>query len=192
MNRASGTFYGSDSFRIQDCEEETFVDVPSDEGLSFRRRCTEASTKYKPNRPPVLPTNNSTPTSAENGNWGFNRASRKLIGDMGNVFRRKSSTTNQGQDVSQDSKQRSSAASSTVPPTKHIHWCVDSATRQIFLKDIYIKPYNGREFFNELRKSYRKIRGLKWYISMTTCAEIKLVKVLNPNSSNTEGPLLII
>jgi len=36
---------------------------------------------------------------------------------------------------------------------------------------------NGRQFLQELKTGYRKLRGLRWWFSLTDLAKIKIVKV---------------
>lgn len=36
---------------------------------------------------------------------------------------------------------------------------------------------NGRYFLQELKIGYRKLRGLRWWLSLTDLAQIKIVKV---------------
>lgn len=62
---------------------------------------------------------------------------------------------------------------------KYFHWCVDSA--KTLLHDICVQSpveaKTGRDFVKELRKSYRRLRGIRWWLSFTDCANVKLVKV---------------
>jgi hypothetical protein len=64
-----------------------------------------------------------------------------------------------------------------VPVPRYIHWCVDSATRQTLLHHICIEEKKGKAFVEELRQSYRRLRGWKWWFSLLTCEEIRLTKV---------------
>lgn len=67
--------------------------------------------------------------------------------------------------------------SSTVK--KYVHWCVDSS--KTHLHDICveskIEAKKGGAFIKELLTSYKRLRGIRWWFSLTHCAEVKLVKV---------------
>ena len=62
---------------------------------------------------------------------------------------------------------------------KWIHWCVDASKTR--LHEICVEAPTGAkrgcEFIKELVGSYRKIRGIRWWLSLTDCAAVKVVKV---------------
>ncbi|MCJ1264270.1 hypothetical protein MMC22_004141 [Lobaria immixta] len=61
---------------------------------------------------------------------------------------------------------------------KYVHWCVDSS--KTHLHDICVESKveakGGRAFITELLTSYKKLHGIRWWFSLTHCAEVKLVK----------------
>lgn len=97
----------------------------------------------------------------------------KLTGNLQQRNMRKRHTCS----VSQDSQQNTTMILNTTLTLKYVHWCVDSALWRTFLHHICIKKKEGKDFINKLCKSYKKIHRWRWYLSMTTCTEIKLVKV---------------
>ena len=68
--------------------------------------------------------------------------------------------------------------------TQWIHWCVGS--RRTRVHDICVKGRSdtktGRDFLCELKRQYRKLRGLRWYLSLTDFARVKIVKVSQSRS----------
>lgn len=62
---------------------------------------------------------------------------------------------------------------------KYVHWCVDSS--KTHLHDICVESEmeakKGRAFIKELLTSYKKLRGIRWWFSLTHCSGVKLVKV---------------
>lgn len=64
-------------------------------------------------------------------------------------------------------------------PGKWVHWCVDATKTR--LHEICVEAQTGakrgREFINELIDSYRRLRGIRWWLSLTDCAAVKVVKV---------------
>lgn len=64
-------------------------------------------------------------------------------------------------------------------PGKWVHWCVDATKTR--LHEICVEAQTGakrgREFINELIDSYRRLRGVRWWLSLTDCATVKVVKV---------------
>ena len=65
---------------------------------------------------------------------------------------------------------------------KYIHWCVDTADRRTFMDHICIEEKQGPAFVEDLIRKYKARRGWRWLFSLTTCAEIKLVKVSSSSS----------
>jgi hypothetical protein len=45
-------------------------------------------------------------------------------------------------------------------------------------------PRSGREFLKELKQKYRKLRGIRWWFSLTDCAKVRFVKVSSAHQSN--------
>jgi hypothetical protein len=64
-------------------------------------------------------------------------------------------------------------------PRKWVHWCVDATKTR--LHEICVEAQTGAkrgcEFINELIYSYRRLRGIRWWFSLTDCATVKVVKV---------------
>lgn len=74
-------------------------------------------------------------------------------------------------------------------PGKWVHWCVDATKTR--LHEICVEAQTGakrgREFINELIDSYRRLRGVRWWLSLTDCAAVKVVKVGGtPGASKTK------
>ncbi|OCK73877.1 hypothetical protein K432DRAFT_430344 [Lepidopterella palustris CBS 459.81] len=74
-----------------------------------------------------------------------------------------------------------SKAASQNPPidtAKYVHWCVDSARTQVHnvCVEAAVGAKTGSQFIQELLSSYRRLRGLRWWFSLTDCANVKLVK----------------
>jgi hypothetical protein len=64
-------------------------------------------------------------------------------------------------------------------PGKWVHWCVDATKTRLheICVEAQIGAKRGREFINELIDSYRRLRGIRWWLSLTDCAAVKVVKV---------------
>lgn len=64
-------------------------------------------------------------------------------------------------------------------PRKWVHWCVDATKTRLY--EICVEAQTGakrgREFIDELIDSYRRLRGIRWWLSLTDCATVKIVKV---------------
>lgn len=62
---------------------------------------------------------------------------------------------------------------------KYVHWCVDSSVTS--LHNVCVEALNGaikgKAFILELQSSYNRLRGLRRWLSLTTCANVKLVQV---------------
>lgn len=78
------------------------------------------------------------------------------------------------------------------PPSaveKYVHWCVDSS--KTYLHDICVESKigakKGRSFIEELLISYKSLRGVRWWFSLTHCAEVKLVKVSPGKRTSVRG-----
>lgn len=125
---------------------------------------------------PMLPTHSASPTGsgAAGGFTGWTSAlMEKTIGKL----RQRRTRKEDGCPMSEGSEQTTTVVPDPTPNTKHVHWCVDSAPGRTFLHHICIEQKKGTDFFDELCRSYKKLRGWRWYLSMTTCTEIRLVKV---------------
>jgi len=46
------------------------------------------------------------------------------------------------------------------------------------MRHVTINRTRDTSIFDELRETYKKLRGWKWYLSMMTCGEIELVKLI--------------
>lgn len=105
---------------------------------------------------------------------GGNQAGGNLAGGVG-------STNNPGQP---NVGQQGLSLGNPNPPmftNKYFHWCVDCG--QTFLHYINTSSSHrvkrGEDFVRELKRSYKQLRGLRWYLSLTDCATVKLVEVCN-------------
>lgn len=63
--------------------------------------------------------------------------------------------------------------------SKWVQWCVGSKRTRAW--DICVEglpgPKRGRQFLQELKKTYRTLRGFRYWLSLTTLAGVKVVKV---------------
>ncbi len=61
----------------------------------------------------------------------------------------------------------------------YVHWCVNSLSFHTALDYVVVKRglTKDRDFIKELRNKYRVLRGWRWWISLTTCSKISLIKV---------------
>jgi len=95
---------------------------------------------------------------------------------------RPATNSDSGYRTENDFKEYTSCVNSGTPSKKWVHWCV--GTKTIKLSEIWVEDNNrlksGCQFIQELKKSYRKVRGLRWWISLTSLAEVKTVKVCRP------------
>ena len=137
--------------------------------------CDTSPAKVIASQPPILPTNNGTLADSSDGR-GLKKWTSALMEKFTSLQQRR--TRKEGSSpASQGSEQNATIVSNATLTTKYIHWCVDSAPRRTFLHHICIEKKKGKDFVDELCKSYKKLRGWRWYFSMTTCTEIKLVRV---------------
>lgn len=137
---------------------------------------TENPVNVTAGQPPILPTHDAS-LAGSSDTRGFKSSTSALIDKMTSTFRRRYTKKDNASPPSRGSEQNATIISDATPTLKHIHWCVDSAPQRTFLHHICIEQKKGKDFINELCKSYKKLRGWRWYLSMTTCTEIKLVKV---------------
>lgn len=161
---------------MKGCGHETFVDVPCTEAQKYRRRCT-TQLEAKSNNSPFLPTTN-TPPSNSNLIQGWRSSFLSLISKIGGSFSGRFSKSNETRQARPVCNSNITNAADQTTPLKYIHWCVDTAMRGTLLQDICLEKIEGKNFIDELRSSYRKLRGWRWYLSMTTCTEIRLIKVV--------------
>ena len=138
--------------------------------------CDTSAMKVTAGQPPILPTNNASLTDST-GIRGFRASTSALIGKTTSNLQQSRTRKESACPASQGSEQNSTTVSNPTPTPKYVHWCVDSAPRRTSLHHICIEKKKGKDFFDELCKSYKKLRGWRWYLSMTTCTEIRLVKV---------------
>lgn len=77
-----------------------------------------------------------------------------------------------------ETREYASSVDTLTPPRKWVQWCV--GTRKVRLHEIWVEDNNklksGCQFIQELQKSYRRIRGLRWWFSLSSLAEVKIVK----------------
>jgi hypothetical protein len=160
----------------KDCRNETYIDVLRAKARIYRQMCTTRPRAVATSTLPTLPTNNSS-TASSSGSKGLKAATSTLITNISNTLRQRASKNTQPCSSNQTPYRTANNTSNNTPSPKSIHWCVDDAARRTLYHNICIEKKKGKDFINELCKSYRKLRGWKWFLSMTTCAEIRLVKV---------------
>jgi hypothetical protein len=156
--------------KYEGCKHETYIDVECAKARRYWRMCTTQPRKVAAGNADVLP-RHTQPSVSSGGSEGLKAAASTWIADISNGSRQRASK-----------KTRSDAAvgiSDSKSSSKTIHWCVDSAARRTLLHNVCLEENKGKDFIKALCKNYRKARGWKWYLSMTTCARIKLVKVYN-------------
>ncbi|KAL9033583.1 MAG: hypothetical protein Q9180_005869, partial [Flavoplaca navasiana] len=154
-----------------ECGFETYVDVSHAKARRYRQMCDTYPTRSKPGQQPILPT-----TNVSSSNWSA------LLQEEA------SASVSEGQSADnlhqRPTRNRSALPESQGleinslqirPAPEYIHWCVDTAPQRTLLYEVCKEKMKGKDFINELCRSYRKIRGWRWYFSMTTCAEIKFV-----------------
>ena len=161
---------------MQSCGYETYIDVPHAEARKYRRRCATRPRKAIFSHSPCLPTTNtpsSNSTLVQSWTASLSATITKIRDRLRGIFS-KTSELHRARPVCDSNR-----TNATDPATslKYIHWCVDIATQATLLRDICLEKINGRDFIEELRSSYRKLRGWRWYLSLTTCTEIKFIKV---------------
>lgn len=89
------------------------------------------------------------------------------------------SGANSGRNISGSGHVAIDIPGSSSEVEKYVHRCVDSS--KTHLHDICVESKveakRGRAFITELLTSYKKLRGIRWWFSLTHCAEVKFVKV---------------
>lgn len=115
------------------------------------------------------PTHNTSPPDSSDA-YTFRVWASALIEKVTRNLQKRLSRNKSAQSGSQGSGQNTTIIS-------HINWCVDSAPWRTILHSICLEQKKERLFIDELYRSYKKLRGWRWYFSMTTCTEIKLIKV---------------
>lgn len=69
--------------------------------------------------------------------------------------------------------------SSAPSAKKLVHWCIGGATAQVH--NVYVEGTEGAKtgtmFIEELIGSYRKLRGIRRWFSLTDLANVKFIKV---------------
>ena len=135
--------------------------------------CDTYPTRSKPGQQPILPTTNVSLNSWSAVGQGETSASVSKGQPVGNLQLRP--TMNRSARPESQGLELKSSQMHTAP--EYIHWCVDTAPQRTLLYEVCKEKMKGKDFINELCRSYRKIRGWRWYFSMTTCAEIRFVNV---------------
>lgn len=89
---------------------------------------------------------------------------------------RRTFTSSQSNIITADSKPDKNGP---TPKESYVHWCVDSTRYETALNHIPVisKETKDKKLIEELRKKYRKTRGLRYWFSLTTCCKIKLIEV---------------
>lgn len=120
-------------------------------------------------------------SAADSSNCGNHKATgSNLLGKAVNNLRESFTKMKLPPRESQELEENTAIASHSNPPPSYIHWCVDAAPQRTLLHQICIEEQKGKAFLDELYRSYKKLRGWRWYFSMMTCAEIRLVNVYCP------------
>lgn len=161
---------------MQSCGYETYVDVPHAEARKYRRRCAARPEKATFSNSSFLPTTNALLSNSTR----IQRWTASLLAPIvkiGNSLHGIFSETNESHRARHVCDSNTTDATDPATPLRYIHWCVDSAAQTTLLRDICLQKINGKNFIDELRSSYRKLRGWRWYLSLTTCTEIRLIKV---------------
>lgn len=138
--------------------------------------CDTYPTRSKPGQQPILPTTNVSSSSWSTVGQGEASASASNGQSAENLQQRPTRNRN-ALPESQGLELNSTVISQRRPAPEYIHWCVDTAPQRTLLYEVCKGKMKGKDFINELCRSYRKIRGWRWYFSMTTCAEIRFVNV---------------
>jgi len=165
----------------QESGKSISVDIPTTSALKFQERCIQltscANDSSSGTTPPTCTPNTGT-TSSTSQVAGSSRQ-RQTQAAQSNRSNSAGSTSLRTPSISVNSNE------------KYIHWCVDSSRSETNLYHICVESpssaKNGIEFISELRKSYKKSRGIRRLFSLTTCAEIKLVKVTYNPFSHIRG-----
>lgn len=138
--------------------------------------CDTYPTRSTPSQQPILPITNVSSSS-----WsavGQGEASAPASeGQSAENLKQRPIRNRSAHPESQGLEFNSTVLSQIHPAPEYIHWCVDTAPQRTLLHEVCKKTMKGKDFINELYRSYRKIRGWRWYFSMTTCAEIRFVNV---------------
>lgn len=152
------------------------VDISHAKARRYRQICNTYPTRSKPGQDPILPTTNASSIS-----WsavGQAQASASVSkGKSADNLQQRPTRNRSALLESQGPKLNASIVSQNNPAAEYIHWCVDTGPQRTLLHEVCKEEKKGNDFINELCRSYRKIRGWRWYFSMTTCAEIKFVNV---------------
>ncbi|KAL8859653.1 MAG: hypothetical protein Q9178_003767 [Gyalolechia marmorata] len=170
-------FEGGTEQRIKECGFEAHVDVSHAKARKYRQMCATDLARSRPGQHPILPTSNvsssrwsapgQVPVSASVSlTWAEIIQQRRT---------RNRNTLPQGQGLDPNAN----VVPQTHPTPEYIHWCVDAAPQRTLLYEICKERKKGKDFINELCRSYRRIRGWRWYFSMTTCTEIRFVNVIH-------------
>lgn len=138
--------------------------------------CDTKPVKSTAAQPSTLPTHNTSLPSSS-GSGGLRASTSALIGKATRNLQQRFRGNESARSASQGSEQDATIDGNPPPDPKYINWCVDSAPSRTFRHSICLEEKKEKYFIDELYKSYKKLRGWRWYLSMTTCAEIKLVKV---------------
>lgn len=138
--------------------------------------CDTYPTRGKPGQHPILPTTN-VPSSSWSAVGQVQASASASKGRSAENLQQRPTRNRSALPESQGLELNATADSQTHPAPEYIHWCVDAAPQRTLLYEICKEKKKGKDFINELCRSYRKIRGWRWYFSMTTCAEIRFVNV---------------
>lgn len=99
------------------------------------------------------------------------------------------SGANSGRNISGSGHVAIDMPGSSSEVEKYVHWCVDSS--KTHLHDICVESKveakRGRAFIKEVVTSYKKLRGIRWWFSLTHCAEVKVVKVSPGKNASAQG-----
>lgn len=161
---------------FKECGFNTHVDVSFAKARRYRQLCDTYPTRSKPGQHPILPiTNVSSSSWSAVGQVQASASASK--GRSAENIQQRPTRNRSALPGSQGLELNATVVSQTHPAPEYIHWCVDAAPQRTLLYEICKEKKKGKDFINELCRSYRKIRGWRWYFSMTTCAEIRFVNV---------------
>ncbi|KAI9863931.1 MAG: hypothetical protein M1824_005969 [Vezdaea acicularis] len=150
--------------RIRWIQSDVHVDVPSRYARQYRMACT---TKECADDGGTLPFHAGDLTSTE----------ASAMPSFWISLRLKSLFGRNSQNPEATQKQVSSVLPEGKPSEpNYLHWCVESKDNDLQMHPICTEEKEGFNFIRELKRSYRLIRGWKWYLSLTTCGAIKLTK----------------
>lgn len=71
----------------------------------------------------------------------------------------------------------STTMQSHQPSDKYLHWCVDPARVGTKLIELDLKNVGDEKLVPTLLKAYRMVRGIRGWMSVTTCSGARLIKV---------------